>query len=161
MGKYELQQFYEDREITPPLELTEGDSTWTSVMRMSSKGHLHCVNPTNHGKDYIRVLPSEYPDTIDGVNVISGSGGLNKRLTRTVIYLEVTDRSSGDYKGRIPKSSDWPQLEDEIEDFYDTTRESSVEWGGTPQEAGSTGADQRTDVLSEEDVRGSKNDLIK
>jgi len=65
-----------------------------------------------------------------------------------------TEESCGFWKARLP-----PKDEKEQNDSWlETNREVGIEWDGTPQDLGAVS--ETKDVSAEEDIRGSKNDLL-
>ena len=161
MGKYILEEFFEKTDAECPHRLHVREGTWTSIIRRAQEDRLLCVNPTNHGENII-VKPSRYPDEIAGEPVFINGLSFNRNLEKIPIYVKIVGQYHGTYWGEIPETDSWPDpIKDNSDSLFETERQESIDWEGTPQKSGSAGADERQKILSEDDVRGSKNDLIK
>lgn len=161
MRKTTLEEFFEETDAKSPKRLRAGDRTWTSVIRLSSKDKLICENPSYHG-DKIHILPGKYPDEIAGVEVFREGGGLNEDIESVPIYVEIERNETGTYLSRVLEAENWPSpSENDDTSIFETERKESIEWRGSPQKSGSAGSDKRQELLSEDNIRGSKNDLIK
>jgi hypothetical protein len=154
-----LRGVYNTLDIDPPYELDSGMAIWTLLdEHVNSK--IYCVNPaTNDSKDLL--LPSDgYPVEIGGHPTVNRPGNINPEVRDTPVRVIIKENAGGHLEGWIRTwTTDITEFKEESL-FSDHTREERVEWDGSEQTLHPEKIKKRTSVFNEEDVRGSKNDLL-
>ena len=105
-----------------------------------------CENPLERGHEYIHV---EYASREERIS------------TSTPLWVEITQddfENNGYLKAELVENIE--ERDSEVESHFSTSREMGVEWTGTPQKRSDKDVKSREQVFAQEDVRGSKNDLL-
>lgn len=140
-----------------------GDTIETKPLKVSKKGKILGSNPTNWGakvrikwKNIDVVLSDEekdaiaddkYPFSIKSVDSAHPAEIIKKNTRDGLLYVEF-----------LPESA----FDDDKDESYEikSNRESQLHWDGTPQNLDSRTAKKRKGILEDDEVRGSKNDLL-
>lgn len=174
MYDYDMDEFYSENSCERPTDLNEGKEFWTLLWGGEFSG-IHAVNPTNHGHDHVPIV--EYPERLRGEYLYqphpeevddfdqNADKWINRELELTPVYLRVVknNRMNSVVKAKIPPENEWPDLNPEEEDFFETPNRDgeTSEWEGSSQNIDQSKQQNRREVFKEGDIRGSRNDLIK
>ncbi|MBX0325576.1 hypothetical protein EGH21_21360 [Halomicroarcula sp. F13] len=158
---YEIESVYEKIGIDRPERLDSGMAVWTLVERIDTADIVYCANPATDDSRDLRIQSDGYPEKIDDRPIYSDSGGLNQEISEIPIRVIIKENYGGHLEGWIRTWTTNPKELRENSLFQDHVREEGIEWDGTQQAISPEKIKQRSSVFSEDDVRGSKNDLIK
>ncbi|WP_262181346.1 hypothetical protein [Haloarcula laminariae] len=158
---YEIDSVYDKIGADRPEKLAGGMAVWTLIDRIDTSDILHCLNPATNDSRGLRIHPAGYPDTINDHSIYSESGGLNQEVSDIPVRVILKDDHGGHLEGWIRTWTTNPKELRENSLFQDHTREEEIEWDGTKQTISPERIKQRSSIFNEDDVRGSRNDLIK
>jgi len=146
--------------------------------RVSKSGSIIAASPyaTSHIKvskaSVKREMPISVPDTPIGATThLDAKAGI-----RQAAYVEVAEVQGGTVKVDVVPEFEWPDQcpidifggpnhgidtdPKPVEEFFQSERDEPIEWTGSPQKTSSDRVRKRAEVFKEDDVRGSRNDLL-
>lgn len=158
----------------PSLNAQEGDQFWTMSTRIGKSGTVIAESPYSTRHIHIDLLSVKENELVDYPERPLKRGDPIRRA----VYVKVKEIDAGTVYTEAPAREQWPSqcpldmpgydapdlgnrvdLEEELEDLFQSNREEPIEWTGTEQNI-SEYDNISTEVFDEGDIRGDKNDLL-
>ncbi|CAM2996127.1 hypothetical protein [Halobacterium salinarum] len=154
-----IKELYDVLDEDRPERIRSGIAVWTFLNVSSFTNKIQCENPATNDTRTLALATDGYPEEIAGKQVISDSGSVNPEIEDFPVRVVIPNQG-GFREAWVHKwASDLSDLEEKPYSEYG--REEEIEWEGSEQSADSERVRKRNGVFSEDDRRGSKNDLLK
>lgn len=158
-----LSEVYKQVDDGRPGHLETGVSIWTHLESSRRDGAIRCKNSSKGDNRPLFIRFGRHPNQIRGMEILTDDGELNPELHLIPVFVRVEWYDDDGYFegiliGGYEEDSDEEGSEYTVEG---PNRDEAIEWEGNSQKSDPEKVRRRNEVFKEEDIRGSKNDLLK
>lgn len=143
------------------IEPQVGDTVQTKPLRISKRGVIHGSNPTGWGEVRIREKNLDVSISEEERRAVHNYRAPFKFNSPVETHpAKIVEKNSGQIHVKFLSEDRQVTEDNKKADEPKSKRKKRIHWDGTPQEIDSEAVKRRRGTLGENDVRGSKNDLL-